>query len=210
VVLYNGSALSVNWAAKNADAIVDAWYGGEEAGTAIAETLAGANNPAGRLPVTFYTGVKQLPPFENYSMQGRTYRYFKGKPLYPFGYGLSYTTFQYSNLRLSAPALSAHGTVTVSAEVKNIGTRTGDEVVQLYVQVEGSKVERPLKELRGFQRITLLQPGVTQTVEMPLPGDSLAWWNEKTGHYEVEPGRVRVMLGGSSADIRLQTTVLVK
>ena len=104
VVLMNGSALSVNWAAKNADAILDAWYPGEEGGTAIAQTLSGANNPSGHLPVTFYTGVDQLPPFDDYSMKGRTYRYFTGKPLYPFGYGLSYTKFAYSGSEARAPA----------------------------------------------------------------------------------------------------------
>jgi len=211
VVLISSFPYAINWSQANVPAILHMTHAAQEQGTALADVLFGDYNPAGRLNQTWPKSLDQLPPMMDYDIRhGHTYMYFKGEPLYPFGYGLSYTTFQYSNLRLSAPALSAHGTVTVSAEVKNIGTRTGDEVVQLYVQVEGSKVERPLKELRGFQRITLLQPGVTQTVEMPLPGDSLAWWNEKTGHYEVEPGRVRVMLGGSSADIRLQTTVLVK
>ena len=133
VVLMNGSALSVNWANENANAILDAWYSGEEGGTAIAQTLAGVNNPAGRLPVTFYKGVEQLPPFEDYSMKNRTYRYFEGQPLYPFGYGLSYSKFEYSNLKLSATTLNAGDPLTVDADVKNASERDGDEVVQLYL-----------------------------------------------------------------------------
>ena len=123
VVLMNGSALSVNWANEHADAILDAWYSGEEGGTAIAQTLAGVNNPAGRLPVTFYTGVEQLPAFEDYAMKNRTYRYFNGQPLYPFGYGLSYSKFEYSNLRLSATELNAGDSLNVGVDVKNTSPR---------------------------------------------------------------------------------------
>src|SRR5208282_4052002 len=130
VVLMNGSALSVNWAKDHANAILDAWYSGEEGGTAIAQTLAGVNNPAGRLPVTFYTGIEQLPPFEDYAMKGRTYRYFEGQPLYPFGYGLSYSKFSYSNLKLSTTTLNAGDPLTVEADVKNESDRDGDEVVE--------------------------------------------------------------------------------
>src|SRR5437763_8394140 len=128
VVLMNGSALAVNWANDHANAIVDAWYAGEEGGTAIAETLAGVNNPAGRLPVTFYKGTEQLPDFEDYSMKNRTYRYFKGEPLFPFGYGLSYSTFEYSGLKLSSQQLTAGGPLDIEADVKNTGAREGDEV----------------------------------------------------------------------------------
>src|SRR6185295_7663787 len=133
VVLMNGSALSVNWVSENANAILDAWYAGEEGGTAIAQTLAGVNNPAGRLPVTFYKGVEQLPAFENYAMVGRTYRYFEGQPLYPFGFGLSYSKFEYSNLKLSAPTINAGDSLSVEVDVKNVGARDGDEVTQLYL-----------------------------------------------------------------------------
>ena len=121
VVLMNGSALAVNWAEQHAAAILEAWYPGEEGGTAIAETLAGANNPGGRLPVTFYASLDQLPPFDDYSMQKRTYRYFSGKPLYAFGYGLSYASFVYSNLRLSSEKLQAGQPLTVEADVRNTG-----------------------------------------------------------------------------------------
>ena len=162
VVLMNGSALAVPWAKEHAAAILEAWYPGEEGGAAIAETLAGDNNPSGRLPVTFYDSLDQLPPFESYSMAGRTYRYFAGQPLYGFGYGLSYTNFTYSHLKLSQTNLQAGEPLTVEADVTNTGSRAGDEVVELYLsgpQGEGA----PLRSLRGFQRATL-QPGETKHV----------------------------------------------
>ena len=152
VVLMNGSALAVNWANEHANAILDAWYSGEEGGTAIAETLAGANNPAGRLPVTFYKGTEQLPPFEDYAMKNRTYRYFEGQPLYPFGYGLSYSKFEYSGMKLSNPQLAAGNPLDVEVDIKNTGKRDGDEVAELYItfpKVPGA----PLKALRGFTRV---------------------------------------------------------
>jgi beta-glucosidase len=154
VVLMNGSALSVNWAKAHANAILDAWYSGEEGGTAIAQTLAGMNNPAGRLPVTFYTGVAQLPPFEDYAMKNRTYRYFEGTPLYPFGYGLSYSQFSYSNLKLSTEQLNAGDPLTVEADVKNISDRDGDEVVELYLSFPKSPTA-PIRALRGFTRVSV-------------------------------------------------------
>src|SRR5208337_129689 len=134
VVLTNGSALSVNWANEHANAILDAWYPGEEGGAAVAETLSGKNNPAGRVPVTFYKDVSQLPPFEDYSMKGRTYRYFQGMPLYPFGYGLSYTTFSYSGLTGPANAVPAGSPASFEVTVTNTGRRPGDEVAQLYLE----------------------------------------------------------------------------
>ncbi len=134
VVLLNGSALAVNWAQQNAKAILEAWYPGQSGGQAIAETLSGKNNPAGRLPVTFYTGIDQLPAFEDYSMANRTYRYFKGKPLFAFGDGLSYSTFTYSPVKLSSEKLHAGQTLTVEADVKNTGSPAGDEVAELYLR----------------------------------------------------------------------------
>src|SRR5208283_1969786 len=131
-----------------------AWYSGEEGGTAIAETLAGVNNPAGRLPVTFYKGVDQLPPFEDYAMQNRTYRYFTGEPLYPFGYGLSYSSFEYSNLKLSNPELQAGDPLSVQVDVKNASKRAGDEVVEVYVSSPKAP-GTPLRALRGFARVHL-------------------------------------------------------
>ena len=163
VVLMNGSALSVNWAKDHANAILESWYAGEEGGAAIAETISGKNNPGGRLPVTFYTGVNQLPPFEDYAMKNRTYRYFDGTPLYPFGYGLSYTTFSFSDLKLSTSALNAGDPLNVEATVTNKGKIPGDEVAELYLsfpKVPGA----PNIALRGFQRVHL-SPGASQKVQ---------------------------------------------
>jgi beta-glucosidase len=153
-VLQSGSAISANFAAQRAAAVLEAWYGGEAAGTAIAQTLAGENNPAGRLPVTFYKSVDQIPAFEDYSMQGRTYKYFKGEALYPFGFGLSYSRFVYSNLRVM-PVAGAPGKFSVTANVKNVSAREGDEVVEVYAS-RGSTPEDPIRELCGIERIHLL------------------------------------------------------
>jgi beta-glucosidase len=167
VVLTTGSALAVNYAAEQAAALLVAWYGGEEAGTAIAETLAGINNPAGRLPVTFYRSLEQVPPFTDYDMKGRTYRYFKGDPLYGFGFGLSYSTFQYSGLSAKRTGKRAE----ISATVKNTSTREGDEVVQLYVG-GGPGDEAPIRNLRGFQRIHL-RAGESRKVMFIVGSDDL-------------------------------------
>ena len=176
VVLMNGSALAVNWANDHANAILDAWYSGEEGGTAIAQTLAGENNPAGRLPVTFYKGTEQLPDFEDYAMKNRTYRYFTGEPLYPFGYGLSYSTFEYSGMKLSSPTLQAGNPIDVEVDVKNTGKREGDEVVELYIsfpKVPGT----PLKALRGFTRVHLAA-GEQKHVKLTLNPRDLSYVNE--------------------------------
>jgi beta-glucosidase len=210
VVLVSSFPYAIGWTQENVPAILHMTHAAQEQGTALADVLFGDYNPGGRLNQTWPKSLDQLPPMMDYDIRhGRTYMYFKGEPLYPFGYGLSYTTFQYSNLRLSSGRLAAHGSVTASVDVKNTGARTGDEVVQFYVQHTQSKAERPRKELRGFQRVTL-KPGETQTVEIPLKGDSLAWWNEKAGRFEVETEPVRILVGGSSADVRLQTVVNVK
>jgi beta-glucosidase len=178
VVLTSGSAVALNYAAEHAAAVLEAWYNGEEAGTAIAETLAGVNNPAGRLPVTFYRGVEQLPPFEEYSMQNRTYRYFKGEPLYGFGFGLSYSTFQYSRLRGERTAKGAR----VFVRVKNESTREGDEVVQLYLS-GGGAADDPIRQLRGFRRLHL-RAGETRDVEFAI------------GVEDLPKGKVRMSVGG--------------
>jgi len=167
VVLTSGSAISANYAAEHAAALLTEWYGGEEAGTAIAETLAGVSNPAGRLPVTFYKSVDQLPPFTDYAMKGRTYRHFKDEPLYPFGFGLSYSTFEYSGLSAKRTPKGAN----VSAMVKNTSARDGDEVVQLYV-TGGSGEEAPVRSLRGFQRIHL-RAGESREVSFTLGSDDV-------------------------------------
>jgi beta-glucosidase len=192
-VLYSGSALSVNWAAKHADAILQAWYGGEEAGTAIADILSGAYNPSGRLPVTFYAGVKDLPAFTDYSMANRTYRYYTGKPLYPFGYGLSYTTFAYGNLKLTAPSLKAGDKLGVDVEVKNAGKVAGDEVAQLYLGFPGAP-GMPRVALRGLERVSL-QPGESKTVHFDLSPRDLSSVTPD-GTIKVQPGAYTLSVGG--------------
>jgi len=193
VVLMNGSALSVNWANEHADAILDAWYSGEEGGTAIAQTLAGTNNPAGRLPVTFYRSVEQLPAFEDYSMKNRTYRYFEGQPLYPFGYGLSYSKFEYTNLKLSTRNLKAGDSLNVEADVRNVSQREGDEVVELYLSLPKSPVA-PIRALRGFTRLSLA-PGETKHVHFVLTARDLSDVNGK-GDRIVAKGSYRISVGG--------------
>jgi beta-glucosidase len=175
------------------NAILDSWYAGEEGGAAVAETLSGKNDPAGRLPVTFYTGVDQLPAFEDYSMNGRTYRYFRGKPLYPFGYGLSYTKFSYSGLTLPVDAIKAGEPLTVKATVTNTGTRAGDEVAQLYVSfpdIAGA----PLRALRGFRRVHL-KPGESKKLGFELQPRDLSMVTEQ-GQIIVAAGGYSVHVGG--------------
>jgi beta-glucosidase len=159
----------------------------------VAQALAGDFSPAGRLPVTFYKSVDQLPPFEDYSMAGRTYRYFKGEPLYPFGYGLTYTTFAYTNPRVDRAAISAGEAVTVSVDVANAGKMASDEVVQLYLTHEGTAAA-PLRELRGFQRLRL-DPGESRTVSFTLGGRDLSVVDE-AGRRQIVPGNVQVWIGG--------------
>ena len=193
VVLMNGSALSVNWAKEHAAAILEAWYPGEEGGTAIAQTLTGQNNPAGRLPLTFYASVNDLPPFTEYAMKNRTYRYYTGTPLYPFGYGLSYTSFAYSNLKLSAKSARAGEPVTVEATVTNTGRSRGDEVAELYLTPSGP--DAPVRELRGFKRISLA-PGASSTVHFILDSRDLSTVAQD-GSRAVIPGSYKIYLGGS-------------
>jgi beta-glucosidase len=208
LVLLNGSALSINWAQQRVPAILEAWYPGQAGGSAIADVLFGDYNPAGRLPVTFYKSASDLPPFEDYSMRGRTYRFFDGQPLYPFGHGLSYTTFEYANLRSSRDTISRNGSLVISADIRNTGARAGDEVVQLYVQHLGATVTRPLKELKGYQRIAL-RPAERRTVTFTLPASQLAYWDSTSHNWAVSDGRVRVLMGASSLDIRLADTINV-
>jgi beta-glucosidase len=206
LVLLSGSALDVTWAREHVPAIVQAWYPGQAAGTAIAEVLFGDYNPGGRLPITFYHGVDDLPPFEDYAMAGRTYRFFDGPVLFPFGHGLSYTTFAYDSLRVSNDTLDADGVVTVRVNVTNIGKRRGDEVVQLYVQHPKSRVTRPRLDLRGFRRITLA-PGETRTVEFKLTAGSLRYWDPDADRWLAEEAPVRITVGSSSEDLRLDRTI---
>jgi beta-glucosidase len=194
LVLLGGSALAVNWANDNVPAILDAWYPGQEGGTAIADVLFGDYNPAGRLPVTFYKSVEQLPPFTDYSMQGRTYRYFKGDPLYPFGFGLSYTTFTYGQPRFAAARVRAGAVAQVSVEVRNSGATSGDEVVQLYVTDVASKFPVPIRSLAGTKRV-FLKAGEKRIVSFTIAPEQMAVIDD-SGKRVVEPGEFVVSLGG--------------
>jgi beta-glucosidase len=209
VVLISSFPFAITWTQRHVPAIVHLTHNSQELGNALADVLFGDVNPGGRLVQTWLHGIEQLPPRLDYDLRkGRTYMYFRGEPLYPFGFGLSYTTFAYSGLCLSADRLAPNGEVTVSVDVTNAGARAGDEVVQLYVRHLHSTVERPNKELKGFRRITL-QPGETQTVAFPLKAAALAYWDADLGGWHVEADRVRVMVGASSADIRLVTGIEV-
>src|SRR5215510_7461828 len=209
VVLVNGRPLSIGWIVNNAPAILESWMGGTESGNAIADILFGDVNPGAKLPVTFPRTVGQVPIYYNHMNTGRppeaenryTSKYYDvpWTPLFPFGYGLSYTTFKISNLRLSAPRINIGGKLTVSAEVENTGRRAGDEVVQLYIRDVVASMTRPVKELKGFQRVTL-QPGEKRRVEFVLGPEHLSFWNREM-RYVIEPGEFRVMVGANSVDV---------
>ncbi len=202
LVLMTGSAVSIEREQQLVPAILEAWYGGEAAGEAVADILFGDYNPAGRLPVTFYKSVEDLPAFEDYRMEGRTYRYFDGEVLYPFGYGLSYSSFVYDNLILEKEEVGAGETLMVSVDVANTGNRDGEEVVQLYARDPEASVPRPMKELKGFKRVAV-KAGQTVVVTLELESDELAYYDETKGTYLVEPGIFEVMVGPSSDESNL-------
>jgi beta-glucosidase len=210
VILVSSFPIAINWTQANVPAILHMAHASQDEGTALAKVLFGDYNPGGHLVVTWPKSIDQLPPMKDYNIRdGRTYMYFKGEPLYPFGYGLSYTSFKYNNLRTSSSELAKDGTVTVSVDVSNTGSMAGDEVVQLYVKHLHSKVERPGEELKGFQRVTI-QPSETKTVEIPLKASTLAWWDEKLPGFRVETEPISVMVGNSSTGIQLATKVRVQ
>jgi beta-glucosidase len=193
--------MAMPWENEHLPAIVQAWYPGEEGGRAVAQVLLGEINPAGRLPVTFYKASEKLPAFDDYNMRGRTYRYFEGEPLYPFGYGLSYTRFEYSDLKVAGSQ--------VSFNVKNVGSRAGQEVPQLYVRQLDSREPRALKDLRAFQRVELA-PGETRRVTFNvIPERDFTHYDVANKRYAVDPGRYELQVGASSADIRLKSTMTV-
>ena len=209
VVLVNGRPLSIGWVVDNTPAILEAWMGGSQSGHAVADVLFGDVNPGGKLPVTFPRTVGQVQIHYNYLNTGRppeaanryTSKYFDvpWTPLFPFGYGLSYTTFKISNLQLSNPRMGADGTLTVTVDVENTGQRSGDEVVQLYIRDVVASMSRPVKELKGFQRLTL-KPGEKRQIGFVLDREHLAFWNREM-RFVVEPGEFRVMVGSNSADV---------
>jgi beta-glucosidase len=193
LVLTNGSALAVNWASEHIPAILEAWYPGEAGGTAVAEAIAGDFSPAGRLPITFYKSANDLPDFDDYSMANRTYRYFRGQPLYPFGYGLNYASFRYSPARVDREQIPADGTVRISVDVTNTGSMASDEVVQLYLTHDGV-ASAPIRALAGFRRVHLLK-GQQKTVSFALSGRDLGIV-DPSGKHRIAPGRVGVWIGG--------------
>jgi len=209
VVLVTGSSLSINRINQDIPAILHSWYSGEQGGNAIADALFGDYNPAGRLPMTFYKSVDDLPAMDDYEIShGRTYMYFEKEPLYPFGYGLSYTTFSYGELSMDRKNAASSDTVKVSVKITNTGGRDGDEVAQLYVRALDAGNDRPLKQLRGFQRIHL-KKGESKIVTLPLAVNDLAFWNDKTKSFKVIPGRYDILVGASSADIRQKDMIVV-
>jgi beta-glucosidase len=209
VVLISSFPFAISWTEEHAPAIVHMAHNSQEEGNALADVLFGDYNPAGRLVVTWPMSLDQLPPIMDYDIRhGRTYMYFRQKQLYPFGYGLSYTTFTYSNLQTSSAQLKRNGEIVVAVDVRNTGSRAGEEVVQMYVAHVSSTVARPIEELKGFKRIAL-RPGETRTIRLPLKASALAYWNSAKGGFEVEPDHVNVRIGSSSADIKLQQLVSV-
>jgi len=208
LVLTSGSALAVNEAQEMLPAIVEVWYPGQQGGTALADVLFGDYNPAGRLPVTFYRSVADLPPFDDYNMKGRTYKYFDDIPLYPFGFGLSYTSFDYINAITDKTNYSAADTAWVIVTLKNAGDRDGDEVVQVYAEKKDSRVARPIKWLVGFDRVHL-KAGETLEVRIPVCLQTLRYYDEDEKDYRIEPGLYNLLIGASSAEIKLSTSVAV-
>ena len=209
VVLITSFPFAIEWTQDHIPAILHMAHNSQEEGNALADALFGDYNPAGRLVTTWPQSLDQLPPMMDYDLRnGRTYMYFKGKPLYPFGYGLSYTTFEYSNLSISSQQIGKDGEVTVNVDVRNTGSRDGDEVVQLYVRHIGSRVPRPLLELKGFQRVPF-HAGEKKTVHLPLKAAVLNYWDDAAGSFELERDDVEVLIGSSSADIKLRKTLQV-
>jgi beta-glucosidase len=200
IVLISGSALAVGWADEHVGAIVQAWYPGQAGGTALADVLFGSYSPAGRLPVTFPRSLADVPDFESYSMRGRTYRYLESEPLYPFGFGLSYSRFEYSGLGVSKIELSGDDSVDVTVDVTNVGLRTSDEVAELYVKDLAASVTVPHHDLRGFERVTLA-PGESRRVAFTLSARDFSLIDEQ-GRRVLEPGHFRITVGGSQPDAR--------
>ncbi len=200
LVLVAGSSLSILWEDKNLPAIVNAWYPGEKGGTAVADVLFGNYNPAGRLPLTYYNRIEDLPPFDDYDITKRTYKYFEGDVLYPFGYGLSYSSFRYSDLKVEDKGEN----VEVSFTIKNTGKYDGDEVAQVYTRLKEYEGKAPIKELRGFKRVHLKR-GESKVVTVPVRREDLRYWSDSKGQFIVPEGLPEVMVGASSLDIRLKT-----
>jgi beta-glucosidase len=203
VVLEAGNSMSIDWINKNIPSIVNAWYPGEQGGNAVADVLFGDYNPAGRMPITYYNNVGELPAMNDYDVsKGRTYQYFRGKPLYAFGHGLSYSKFEYSNLSVQ----EKDSTLLVSFELKNLGKFEGDEVAQVYIKLPGRNILLPVKELKGFNRLSL-KIGEKKKVMIQINKMKLKYWDETTAGFVHPTGEYDVMVGASSEDIRLRKKV---
>lgn len=209
VVLTNGSALAANWADENADAILEAWYPGEEGGNAVGDVLFGKYNPAGRLPVTFYKTVNDLPAFDDYSMKGRTYKYFNGKPLFAFGYGLSYTSFQYLKVDVPDTGHHANDTLQLKVTVSNTGKCDGDEVIQLYLKQPANIGAQPLKALIAFERVNI-KKGESIEVKFSIPLNRFRHYDPEINDYAVAKGNYELQIGAASDDIRLTKTITIQ
>jgi beta-glucosidase len=209
-VLVSSLPYTINWSQANVPAILHMAHSSQDEGWALAQVLFGKYNPGGHTVVTWPAAMEQLPPMMDYDIRhGRTYMYFKQKPLYPFGHGLSYTSFRYANLRTDRPALARDGQAVISLDVTNTGKIAGDAAPELYVRHLGSKVERPPLKLEGFSRVRLA-PGETRTVRIPLKASQLAYWNAAAQKFVVEQETIQLMIGASSADIKLRRTVQVR
>jgi len=210
VILETGSPLSINWVNEHIPAILNAWYPGEQGGNAIVDVLFGEYNPSGRLPITFYKSTEDLLSFDDYEItKGRTYMYLDKKPLYPFGFGLSYSEFQYSDLKLSKSEINADDSVSVYVNITNMGPYDGDEVVQLYVKNKASKQIQPIKALKGFQRVKI-RKGETKNIKILLKAEDLRYYSEQSNTFVVEKGIYELQVGASCEDIRLKTELTVK
>jgi beta-glucosidase len=210
VVLIASFPFAIQWTQEHVPAVLHMTHNSQEEGTALADVLFGDYDPGGRLVTTWPASLDQVPAMMDYDIRhGHTYMYFKGAPLYPFGYGLTYTSFEYSNLMTSGNSIGDHGQITISVSVRNSGSRAGDEVVQMYVAHTGSKVARPAEELKGFKRITL-QSGEKTTVQFALKGSDLVYWNVEKGAWDLEPDQVSIMIGSSSADLKLKRAVSIE
>ena len=208
-VLCSGSTLALPWEAENLDAILEAWYPGQQGGTAVADVLFGDYNPAGRLPLTFYASSDDLPDFEDYDMSNRTYRYFKGKALFPFGHGLSYTIFDYGKAKVDKQNVRAGEGMTLTIPLKNTGKLDGDEVIQVYLRNPADK-EGPIKTLRAFRRVSL-PAGQTENIRIELPASTFECFNPSTNRMEILPGKYELLYGGTSDEKALQKlTITVK
>lgn len=204
----SGSAIALPWEAEHLPAILQAWYPGEAGGQAVAEVLFGEVNPSGHLPVTFYRGTADLPAFTDYSMANRTYRYFSGKPLYAFGHGLSYTTFEFKGGRLASRKITPGGTAKIAFLLSNTGRLDGDEVAQVYYRHVGSKAAQPRLSLCGFRRVSVKSGKATQ-VTIQIPAERLRYWDPAKKNYVVEPGSYEFLVGAASDDIRLKLPMTV-